>query len=349
MPFRIHWSAEREITADERLFIRDSGDGMCIRVGDDLYIVSDSQQSRLLARLSVWSVTHDANRCRLELNVGGPRTAVFFTRAHDAVAVRIQGESKGRSHREATLLQPDSAHILINACGYHDFSRRPPPAQWNAIVGQVRLAVARAHRYQDPRPDVEIAESFLRRKYVTSQLPGPAPVYQNAARQALGLTSLARTSVPRKRHELTQEAVRRGINEDVATAGQAPNTSRHQEILERLRVRLEQIGLVPRYDGLVDCIVEGTDADIYFEVKSASADSVVHQMRTGLGQILHYMWMDADDSPRTIRGHLVVQGPWMPDNESLRAFLESCSVQLTWSQDIPSLDVNDLEVAQSSR
>ena len=43
------------------------------------------------------------------------------------------------------------------------------------------------------------------------------------------------------------------------------------------------------YDGLVDCIAEANDADIYFEVKSASAETVVHQARTGLGQVLHYI------------------------------------------------------------
>ena len=192
-----------------------------------------------------------------------------------------------------------------------------------------------------PLPFVE-CESFSPRHSTTSQLPGPAPVYQNAGRQALSLTSQVQFSVPRRRHVLTQEAVQRGINEDVATAGQTPNTSRHQEILELLRARLEQIGFVPRYDGLVDCIVEAGDADIYFEVKSASPESVVHQVRTGLGQVLHYMWMDADSSPRTIRGHLVVEGPWVPQNESLQDFLESRLVRLTWSRDISSLEISDV-------
>ena len=96
------------------------------------------------------------------------------------------------------------------------------------------------------------------------------------------------------------------------------------------------------YDGLVDCIVEFEDADIYFEVKATSSESLVHQVRTGMGQVLHYMWMDKDATPRTIRGHLVVQGPWTDQNESLRAFLESYLIRLTWSQDISSLGVSDL-------
>lgn len=345
MPFWIHWSAEQEVRLAESLSIRDSGDGQGIRTGDDLYIISDGPQSKLLARLSVLSVTHDTFRSRIDLNVGGPRTAVFFTRARDAATIQLHGESTSRFHKEATLLQHGSINVLATACGTHDFSRHPTQVRWAAIVKQVRLALTRARRYQDPRPDVEIAESYLRGKYVTSQLPGPAPVYQNAARQALGLTFQTQRSVPRRRHKLTQEAVQRGNNEDVATAGHTPNSSRHQEILELLRARLEQIGLVPMYDGFVDCIVEVGDVDVYFEVKSASSESVVHQVRTGLGQVLYYMWMDADISPRTIRGHLVVEGPWVPQNESLRDFLESCLVRLTWSRDISSLEISDVDTS----
>ena len=139
----------------------------------------------------------------------------------------------------------------------------------------------------------------------------------------------------------------RGINEDIATAGQTPNTSRHQEILEGLRARLEQIGYPPRYDGLVDCIVEFTDADVYFEVKSTSPETVVRQVRTGLGQVLYYMWMDNDAASRGIRGHLVVEGPWTAQDELLREFLESCLVRLTWSQDIPSMEISHLETLRA--
>ena len=42
----------------------------------------------------------------------------------------------------------------------------------------------------------------------------------------------------------------------------------------------------------------------------AAPESLVHQVRTGLGQILHYMWMDSGATPRIIHGHLVVEGPW---------------------------------------
>ena len=348
MPFRLISDVNERWRAEGGLPIAASGDGHCIRVGDDIYVLTEGESSRLLARLSVLDVSLDTFRHRINLQIGGPGSAVFFDNSSNAVSVRLPITTSTPSRYEVRCLDPESAQQLAGACGSHDFSSSIP-VRWGAIAQQVGTNVARAKRDGDPRPDLEIAESFLRRNYVTSQLPGPAPVYQNAARQALGQILAPRPFVPRRRHILTREAVQRGINEDVATAGHTPNTSRHQEILDRLRARLEQIGFVPRYDGLVDCIVEATDADIYFEVKSTSPESVVHQVRTGLGQVLHYMWMDTDAASRIIRGHLVVEGPWADQNESLRDFLESCLVRLTWSQDIPSMETSDLEALRANQ
>ena len=347
MPFRLISGVNEKWNAEGGLPIAASGDGHCIRVGDDIYVLAEGESGKLLARLSVLDVSLDTFRHRIDLQIGGPRSAVFFDNSSNAVLITLPSTTTSTPSRyEVRCLDPESAQQLAGACGSHDFSSSIP-VRWDAIAQQVGTNVARAKRDGDPRPDLEIAESFLRRNYVTSQLPGPAPVYQNAARQALGQILAPRPSVPRRRHVLTREAVQRGINEDVATAGHTPNTSRHQEILDRLRARLKQIGFVPRYDGLVDCIVEAADADIYFEVKSTSPESVVHQVRTGLGQVLHYMWMDSDATPRIIRGHLVVEGPWADQNESLRDFLESCLVRLTWSQDIPAMGTSDLEALQA--
>ena len=346
MPFRLTSGVNEKWKAEGDLHIAASGDGHCIQAGDDIYVLAEGEPGKLLARLSVLEVSFDTFRHRIDLKIGGPRSAVFFDNSSDAVSIRLPSTTSTPSRYEVHCLDPESAQQLTVVCGSHDFSSSVP-GRWDAITQQVATNVTRASRDGDPRPALEIAESFLRRNYVTSQLPGPAPVYQNAARQALGQVLSPRPSVPRRRHSLTREAVQRGINEDVATAGQTPNTSRHQQILDRLRVRLEQIGLVPMYDGFVDCIVEATDADIYFEVKSTSPESVVHQVRTGLGQVLHYMWMDTHATPRTIRGHLVVEGPWADQDESLRDFLESYLVRLTWSQDIPSMEIGDLETLRA--
>ena len=341
MAFRLISGGNEKWKAEGDLPIAASGDGRCIRAGDDIYVLTEGEPSKLLARLYVLEASCDTFRHRIDLKIGGPRSAVFFDNTYDAIPIRLPNTTSNPSRYEVHSLDPESGQLLAGVCGSHDFFSSSP-VRWHAITQQVGTNVTRASRDGDPRPDLEIAESFLRRNFVTSQLPGPAPVYQNAARQALGHFLPPRPSVPRRRTYLTQEAIQRGVNEDVATAGQTPNTSRHQEILDRLRVRLKKIGFVPMYDGLVDCIVEANDADIYFEVKSTSPESVVHQVRTGVGQVLHYIWMDAESNPRTIRGHLVVEGPWAEQNESLRDFLESCLVRLTWCRDIPTLEAKDL-------
>ena len=341
MPFRLTSGSNEKWKAEGDLPIAASGDGHCVRIGDDIYVLSVGEPSKLLARLSVLNVRPDPFRHRIDLTIGGPRSAVFFDNSSDAVPIRLPTAVSGASRREASCLDPEAVQQLVGACGSHDFSSPSIPVRWGAITRQVESTVARANRDGDPRPDIEIAEAFLRR-YATYQLPGPAPVYQNAARLALGITLKSVSSRTRGRHELTDEAIQKAINEDVATAGHTPNTQRHQQILALLRDRLIELDLVPKYDGLVDCIVETDKFDVYFEVKSTSPESVVHQVRLAFGQVLHYIWMGSGDDPRTIRGHLVIEGPWNTSDESLRTFLMSNSVRLTWSQEISSLEISDL-------
>ena len=342
MPFRLTSRSDEEWKAEGDLPIAASGDGRCVQVGDDIYVLSGGEPSKLLARLSVLNVRPDPFRHRIDLTIGGPGSAVFFDNSSDAIPIRLPTTVAVSSRREASCLDAEAVQQLVGACGSHDFSSPSIPVRWSAIIRQVETTVARANRDGDPRPAIEIAESFLRRTYTTSQLPGPAPVYQNAARLALGITSESPSPTIRGRHELTDEAIQKAINEDVATAGHTPNTQRHQGILALLRNRLIELGLVPKYNGLVDCIVEMDKFDIYFEVKSASPESVVHQVRLALGQVLHYIWMDSDEGSRTIRGHIVVEGPWNTGDESLREFLGTSSVQLTWSRDIYLLEIAEI-------
>ena len=342
MPFRLISSSSERWKAEGELPIAASGDGNRIQVGDDIYVLSQDEPSRLLARLSVLNVCPDTFRHRIDLTIGGPRSAVFFDNSSGAIPIRLPSIVRESSRYEASCLAPEAVRQLVGACGSHDFSSPSIPVRWGAITRQVETTVARANRDGDPRPVIEIAESFLRRTYATSHLPGPAPVYQNAARLALGISLESVSPRTRGRHKLTSEAIQKAINEDVATAGHTPNTQRHQEILSLLRGRLVEIGLVPKYDGLVDCIVENDEFDVYFEVKSTSPESIVHQVRLALGQVLHYIWMDSNHCTRTIRGHLVIEGPWHSSDESLRTFLMSNSVRLTWSHDVPSLEINDL-------
>ena len=342
MSFRLISGSDEKWKAEGELPIAASGDGNRIQVGDDIYVLSQGEPRRLLARLSVLNVCLDTFRHRMDLTIGGPRSAVFFDNSSDAIPIRIPSIVGGPSRYEASYLAPEAVQQLVGACGSHDFSSPSIPVRWGAITRQVETTVARANRDGDPRPVIEIAESFLRRTYATSQLPGPAPVYQNAARLALGIISESVSSRARGRHQLTDEAIQKAINEDVATAGLTPNTQRHQQILALLRDRLIELDLVPKYDGLVDCIVETDKFDVYFEVKSTSPESVVHQVRLAFGQVLHYIWMDSNDCPSTIHGHVVIEGPWDTSDESLRTFLMANSVRLIWSQEISSLEIDDL-------
>ena len=142
----------------------------------------------------------------------------------------------------------------------------------------------------------------------------------------------------RNRHPLTDEAIRAAINEDVALSGQSPDSSRHQRILMQLRDRLVELGVKPQYDGLLDCVATIGEFDAYFEIKSASEGSVAHQVRTGLGQLLHYMWLDGANSSANLVGHLIVEGPWQEKNVSLREFAQSLAIQLIWAEEIPSFE-----------
>ena len=342
MPFRLTSSSDDKWQAEGELPIAASGDGSYVDVGDDIYVISEGEPSKLLARLSVLGVRPDPFRHRIDLAIGGPRSAVFFDNSFDAIPIRLPTIVSGYSRREVSFLDPEAVQQMVGTCGSHDFSSPFIPIRWGAITKQVETTVTRAIRDGDPRPAIEIAETFLRRTHATSKLPGPAPVYQNAARLALGITSAASSFENRGRHELTVEAIQKAINEDVASAGHTPNTQRHQEILAMLRDRLIELGLVPKYNGLVDCIVERDNFDVYIEIKSASAESVVHQVRLALGQVLHYIWLDSYGGSRPIHGHVVVEGPWDFRHESLRTFLETNSVRLTWSQDIMSLKISDL-------
>ena len=87
MPFRLISGPDEKWAAEGNLAIAASGDGPCIQVGDDIYILTAGETSKLLARLSVTNVRRDAFRHRIDLAIGGPRSAVFFTHSSDAIPI----------------------------------------------------------------------------------------------------------------------------------------------------------------------------------------------------------------------------------------------------------------------
>lgn len=338
--FRLNWESENPFFVTDRIWIRDSGDGLRIRAGDDVYVVSESTLPFLIGRLGVLGTDYDRYRSRINLLIGGPRTAVFFRSLNRAAVIRIPSIRQDSAHREAWQLDSASTAMIDSACGNYDFSLSRDPARWHSVVHRVYLEIRRKRVRGSTAPDIEIAEDTLRRNFVTSELPGPSPVYQIAARRALGMDIHLVPGVKRNRSHLTNEAIQKAINEDVALSGQLPESRRHQDILERLCNRLTVLGYSPKYDGLVDCIVELESIDVYFEIKSTSPGSIASQVRMGLGQILHYMWLDIQSGRKNIVGHLVVEGPWAKKNESLKEFARSLSIRLVWSEDIESLELH---------
>ena len=160
MPFRLISGSDEKWKAEGDVPIAAAGDGNRIQVGDDIYVLSGGTPSKLLARLSVLSIRSDSFRHRIDLSVGGPRSAVFFDNTNDASPIGLPITVNGPSRGEATYLHPEIVQQLVWICGSHDFSDTSIPMRWDAIVRQVQTTVARANRDGDTRPAIEIAESF---------------------------------------------------------------------------------------------------------------------------------------------------------------------------------------------
>lgn len=345
--FRLHWDASVGLSPTGQIVIRDSEESHEIRRGDLLYIVTEAEEPRLLARVAVNRCTRHPSRRALVLDIDDPKTAFFFRKHNDAIGVSFLAKGKPCWHREATQLTEDIALKLADLCGTHDFSSTALPPIWPGTVRSVERVVTRAVRDEDTRPSIEVAVAYLRRRNVTSELPGPSPVYVNAARYALApivilrerqvLTRRAKGIRTRRRGPLTDEAIQASINDDSAiTVASSLDTRRHQLILWRLRDKLQELGFTPLYDGFVDCIVEAENLALYFEVKSATHESLHQQVRLGVGQLLYYIWQDSRESQKPIRGHLVVEDASERPAE-IRDFVESLSLGFTWSSKIDGL------------
>ena len=146
MPFRLTSRSDEKWKAEGDLPIAASGDGHCVQIGDDIYVLSTGEPSRLLARLSVIRVRPDPFRHRIDLTIGGPRSAVFFDNSSDAIPIGPRTDDSGSFRREASCLDPETVQQLVGACGSHDFSSPSIPVRWSAITLQVETTVARASR-----------------------------------------------------------------------------------------------------------------------------------------------------------------------------------------------------------
>ena len=150
MPFLLISGSDERWIAEGGLPIPASGDGNRIQAGDDIYVLYPGEPSKLLARLAVLNVCPDTFRHRIDLTIGGPRSAVFFDNPSDAISIRLPSIVGAPSRYEASCLVPEAVQLLVGACGSHDFSSAYTPIRWGAITSQVENTVARAKRDGDP-------------------------------------------------------------------------------------------------------------------------------------------------------------------------------------------------------
>ena len=348
--YRLHWDPDKTLNPCSELLVRDAGYAVDICEDDWLFVIAESDEPSLLARLKIRSCHRDPLRDRIACNVARFETT-FCSRTANPLTRASVLEKTNSVHRTVSPLTISEAEALLASCERAgDYAFRVPPPTWPGLTRKIDIMTSRAIRDGDTRPSIEIAVDFLRSNYVTTELPGPAPVYLNAARLAIKIledTKGTDASIDssfqrrlRKRGPLTEEAIRKGINDDIATfEATSPDSTRHQEILSELRARLIELGYCPEYDGSIDCIITSGEVDIYFEVKSASHESFSHQLRLGVGQLLHYLWTDKDVNPRPVHGWLVIDDNDAP--ESYEEFLKSIPLGICWRSGIPNLSIEE--------
>jgi hypothetical protein len=112
-------------------------------------------------------------------------------------------------------------------------------------------------------------------------------------------------------------------------------TREHEVLVRRLRVAIGKLGRTPLRpaadDPLFDlaCLADDDESLVLIEVKSLSDEHAVHQLRLGLGQVLHYRAQLEQDG-REVRPALAV--PVEPPAE-WRSVCESAGVQLIVAPD----------------
>ena len=353
--FLLHWDADTDVTISTEVTVNDSGDATFLAPGDEIYILSNRHGARLRGRIVVATVIHEPAMKRVRIGVSHPRTAFFAKKVADAPAVALAADAGG-GHRQVMKVDEPTRLTLVEECAGCDFSTVVPPSMWPGIVESVRQTLDRRIRDGDERAAVHIATEFVRSKYYTTELPGPSPVYLNAARRSLldilGADegedrSIVKSPRLRTRGVLDDGAIDVQVNGDVSQfLASPPDSSQHQAILRRLTERLRALGLTPLCDGSIDCIVELEDLDVYFEVKAASSpSSFEHQLRLSVGQVQFYMWRDRIN-PKPINGWIVIQN--QPVSFDPQTFVASLGLGLCLDTGIDQLNVADLLLKSTS-
>jgi len=353
--FVVGWDSSTELPLSGQLHLKKPENEISPKQGDLIYVMSIYVGSpKILARLICSDSVVDEHHQRVSLSSNHPDSAVFFRKAMRASS--CPQEFIVPEERSIEECPPALHKWLTLAIGNNSFARLSAPINWASTVLAIKQEVRRVGQRPDTRSDVQVATDFLRGLYPTSELPGPSPVFLNAARLALDESSpetlensneagsLIHISKNRKRHSLDDLAIGSSSTESETYSAHPPDSRRHQNILKTLRDQLISIGLEPLHDGYIDCIVEFNKFDVFFEVKSASSPaSFAHQLRQGVGQLLYYLWQSRSQT-KPASGWVVIEQRDV-DFDYL-SYVNSTGLSVLTTNELQSLSLSDLTNAK---
>jgi hypothetical protein len=108
---------------------------------------------------------------------------------------------------------------------------------------------------------------------------------------------------------------------------------RHQQVLKSLATNLLTYGLKPFESRFVDLRVLADAQEVFFEIKTATADNFLHQIRLALGQLLEYRYRYQEQAgDKSIKLVAVLeQSGTEADQRFAREFLAESAIELmTW-------------------
>jgi hypothetical protein len=364
----IWWDPSKSLNLGSRTAVHTPFGSSAPSEGDVTYIITLGQNQRLLARLGVMGARVDDSLQRTIVTSDRFVTAVFSRDVRTGHLLRTPIRMpNGIQHKQATVIGDWESDLLRNMCEQNnDYSRQYLPINWGGIVNKTLKYITRIQQSSDERSDLEIAVTYLLANHPTCELPGPAPVYLNAARIITGNSNdvtdpsgymetygtldgsgtgpgamsgiFCRRSVP-----LTESAIKAGINANLTKMSlYSPDARRHQEILLSLRNRLVVLGLDPQYDRLIDCKVVVSGSPVYFEVKSSQPENMLRETMLGVGQLEYYQWLDIKSGLKDIIGHVVLEDR-VKRRDTIPKFVQALGMGFTWSTGLEGLKIGDLK------
>lgn len=105
----------------------------------------------------------------------------------------------------------------------------------------------------------------------------------------------------------------------------------HRRLVNLVASRLSTIGVVPRYNQLIDLAAKVNDRPFIFEMKSLTRRNARHQLRRGLGQLYEYRYHQELSDAILV---LVIETKLPPEYEWMITYLEQDrNIRLIWDGD----------------